>query len=254
MTGGELVAISRLLKMTGKVVKGIINSDEGQMVISDVKKGAKVVANSAIKPAAQKGKELYSDHVVATYMKQLKKKVDLLMALESRSEEEDGIIISDEEIKTLITMCDNPAIIDDVLLKYLLMMLAVKSRGMVNYIKDITETRTYIDMLFTDLVDESILNAKTVDEISQAIRLWITFVINNALDKLEEYEEEKRVLKEEQIKAKEENTKQKEKTNQFEKKEPIKKDEQREIRKELSPKEMFMIIGTIVGILIFFNI
>lgn len=188
MTGSELVAISRLLKATGKAIKQLINSDEGQQVISDVKKGAKSVADSTIKPAAQKSKEIYSDHVIASEMKKLRKKVDLLMALESRSEEDEGIFISDEEIKKLIPMCNNKNDLDDVLLRYLLMSFAAKSRGMINYIKDITETKTYINMVFTDVVDDNILNLKTADEISIVIRLWISGTINNGLDKLEEYE------------------------------------------------------------------
>lgn len=254
MGAGELVAISRLLKYTGKAISQLINSEEGQMVISDIKKGAKAVTDNAIKPATQKGKELYSDHVVtsytnhivASYMKQLRKKVDLLMILESRSKDDEGIIIADEEIKKLITMCDNPAILDDVLLKYLLMVFAVKYRGMINYIKDVSETRTYIDMVFADIVDESILNVKTIDEISTAIRLWITIVINNALDKLEEYEESKKQLKEEQIKNKEELNKK----NQ-EQKQP-KKETSKTAKQELSSQEIFLIIGLILGVAVLF--
>ena len=246
MTGSELVAISRLLKATGKAIKQLINSDEGQQVISDVKKGAKSVADSTIKPAAQKSKEIYSDHVIASEMKKLRKKVDLLMALESRSEEDEGIFISDEEIKKLIPMCNNQVSLYDVLLKYLLMLFAVKSRGMINYIKDITETRTYIDMLFTDMVDESILNVKTIDEIGTAIRLWIPLVINNDLDKLDEYEECKKKLKEEK-KIKEENEVKQEIKQ-------IKKETPKTSRQELNTQEMLLIVGIIVGILILFNV
>lgn len=252
MGAGELVAISRLLKYTGKAIRQIMNSDEGQMVISDVKKGTKTVTDNTIKPVAQKGKELYFDHVLASNMRKLRKKADILMALESRSEEDDGVIISDEEIKKVIEICDNKEIIDDVLLKYLLMLFAIKSRGMVNYIKDIAEARTYIDMLFTDVVDESILNLKSIDEISKTIRIWIPVVINNILDQLDGYENYKK--KTEEIKNKIKEIKKQEK--EYIKREIIKEVEeeiQRSHERKITLKGFIMLMMVIVPILWYFN-
>ena len=126
MTGNELVAISRLLKYGEKAVKELINNKEEQHKNNS--------DNDEIRQAKQKRKELYSNHMTIFQINRLRKKIDLMLEIEKRDTENGIIVISNEEIEKLIAMCEHLTIADT-FLRYLLMIFAAKSKGMVHYVK-----------------------------------------------------------------------------------------------------------------------
>lgn len=184
MNGNELVALARLLKITGKAASNVADSISKN---EDYQKMTNA-AGKEIKSVTRKGLKLIGNCFTRLNNNDLRHMADLLTEIESRTKEYEGIDISDKEIKKLISRCNHPHKLYNAFLKYLLLLYAVKIRGMSGYLKQLTEIKSQVDMLHSEYIDEELLNVKTEAEISVALRVWITVSIDSILLEIEDNE------------------------------------------------------------------
>lgn len=183
MGAGELVAISRLLKYTGKAIKNVANSKEGKQITAAVEKGTKNVAKKGIK--------LFGNCVASVTIMDLKKRNEILFNIESRTKDGENIEISDSEIKKLISYCNGSEYFEVIFFKYLLLLFSIRIRKNVKELKVLNETKLYLETVFPGSL-KLMEDIKSEDELSIITRLWIPRVINSTLTEIDMWDKYKK--------------------------------------------------------------
>lgn len=196
-----------LIKTIGSITTGIgnaIESETGQKVIAETKNAV----GKAVKPIASAGMEIIDERKLHSDIKEYSNKKELLAEIYSRTSEEEGIELSNDELKKLINFFDKPENAMFILFRYFLLLFAVRIRGL-KYQKELDETRGLLKCVLYKLNhDEAMLNLR-YEEIAIASRNIIPQVINNinAIILNLIHKKEERMIKKEENKMRKEETK-----------------------------------------------
>lgn len=124
----------------------------------------------------------------------LKTKIKLLKIFEDRIKKDNDLNITKNELKKMITLCNEPTNLENTIFCYLLLLFAIKIMNITDYLSQLTTTKTYLDSLHAGKVDKEILDVYTEEEIINMIKLYIPTMIKRTEYEIQlnkKYKEEK---------------------------------------------------------------